>query len=251
MIDQTRLDRQIHFVLEIDNLKGVLRRTWLTNGTRVENSAEHSWHLAVMVILLAEYAADEELNLFRAVQMALVHDLVEIDAGDTFVYDEAAAADKAQREQAAAERIFGMLPPEQAGRTARHLGGVRGPADAGGPFRCRAGSAATDPAQLPHRWQSLECARHYGGPSPRSQSAHGRRRPATLGVHPRTCGRCGRQRLSRRITAESLSSARGRCTVRAAWISAGTDGYVRRRVGHRTTELARASLVHATTVSDC
>ena len=113
MIDQTRLDRQIRFVLEIDNLKGVLRRTWLTNGTRVENSAEHSWHLAVMVILLAEYAADEKLNLFRAVQMALVHDLVEIDAGDTFVYDETAAADKAQREQAAAERIFGMLPPEQ------------------------------------------------------------------------------------------------------------------------------------------
>jgi len=113
LADDTRLEQQIRFLLEIDKLKCILRRTWLTDGTRLENSAEHSWHLAVMAILLAEYAAEETLDLFRVVQMALVHDLVEIDAGDTFVYDEAAAADKAQREQAAAERIFGLLPPEQ------------------------------------------------------------------------------------------------------------------------------------------
>lgn len=120
MEDEARLDRQIRFLLEIDKLKSVLRRTWLTDGTRIENSAEHSWHLAVMVVMLAEYAADDELDLFRAVQMALVHDLVEIDAGDTFVYDDAASLDKAQRERAAAERIFGLLPQEQ-GMQLRHL----------------------------------------------------------------------------------------------------------------------------------
>lgn len=109
-----RLEQQIRFLVEIDRLKGVFRQTWLVDQSRRENSAEHSWHLALVAMLLVEHAATERLDLLRVLQMALVHDLVEIDAGDTFVYDEQAALDKPQREQAAAERIFGLLPPDQA-----------------------------------------------------------------------------------------------------------------------------------------
>jgi putative hydrolase of HD superfamily len=101
--------------LEIEKLKRVLRQTWHLDGSHRENDAEHSWHLAVMAVLLAEYAAEPDLDLARVVKMVLVHDLVEIDAGDTFVYDEAGAADKDEREQAAADRIFAMLPDDQAG----------------------------------------------------------------------------------------------------------------------------------------
>ncbi len=108
-----RLDRQIRFVVEIDKLKTVLRRTWLTDRSRRENSAEHSWHLALMAVLLAEHAAGPDLDVLRVVKMALFHDLVEIDAGDTFVYDEQAALDKPEREGRAAERIFGLLPADQ------------------------------------------------------------------------------------------------------------------------------------------
>jgi putative hydrolase of HD superfamily len=109
-----RLDRQIQFLVEIDKLKTVLRQTWLTDQSRRENSAEHSWHLSMMALLLAEYAAGSSLDLPRVVRMLLVHDLVEIDAGDTFVYDEQAAEHKAAREQNAADRLFGMLPADQA-----------------------------------------------------------------------------------------------------------------------------------------
>jgi putative hydrolase of HD superfamily len=112
--EDERLQQQLRFVLEIDKLKSVQRRTWLTNCTRSENSAEHSWHLAVMVLLLHEHSAETRLDLFRAVQMALLHDLVEIDAGDTFVYDDSAAKDKASREQAAADRLFALLPDDRA-----------------------------------------------------------------------------------------------------------------------------------------
>lgn len=114
MADNDRLGQQIAFVLEIDKLKRVLRQTWHMDQSRKENSAEHSWHVAVMAVLLAEHAAEPELDLARVVKMLLVHDLVEIDAGDTFVYDEAGAQDKPARERAAADRIFGMLPADQA-----------------------------------------------------------------------------------------------------------------------------------------
>jgi putative hydrolase of HD superfamily len=114
MSDDDRLARQIGFLLEIDKLKRVLRQTWHLDQSRRENDAEHSWHLAVMALLLAEYAAEPGLDLARVVKMALVHDLVEIDAGDTFAYDEVGARDKCQREQAAADRLFGMLPADQA-----------------------------------------------------------------------------------------------------------------------------------------
>jgi putative hydrolase of HD superfamily len=109
---EDRLSRQLDFILEIDKLKHVLRRTLLPMGRR-ENSAEHSWHLAVVALLLAEYA-NEKVDVGRVILMVLVHDIVEVDAGDVFVYDEAAQARKAEREQRAAERIFNLLPPDQA-----------------------------------------------------------------------------------------------------------------------------------------
>lgn len=104
-----KLQQQISFVIEIDRLKTVLRQTQLINTSRRENSAEHSWHLAMMVLVLAEYAPPE-VDLPQAIYQVLIHDLVEIDAGDTFCYDVAGHHDKAQREQQAADRIFGLLP---------------------------------------------------------------------------------------------------------------------------------------------
>lgn len=110
---QTRLDAQLAFLQEADRLKSVLRMTSLIGGARRENSAEHSWHFALMALTLAEHAA-AEIDLCRVLRMALVHDLVEIDAGDAFVYDAAAMDGKAERERAAAQRLFGLLPPDQA-----------------------------------------------------------------------------------------------------------------------------------------
>jgi putative hydrolase of HD superfamily len=107
------LARQVHFLLEADRLKGVLRQTLLLDRSRRENSAEHSWHLALMALVLRAHAPDD-LDLGAVLGMLAVHDLVEIDAGDTFLYDEAGAATKAEREAAAADRLFGLLPPEQA-----------------------------------------------------------------------------------------------------------------------------------------
>jgi putative hydrolase of HD superfamily len=108
-----RLARQIDFVIEIDRLKGVLRQTVLTDGSRPENSAEHSWHLAMMVLILSEHAKTE-VDALTVLRMLLVHDVVEIDAGDTFCYDASANRDKEAREQSAADRLFGLLPDDQA-----------------------------------------------------------------------------------------------------------------------------------------
>lgn len=107
-----RLARQIAFITEADKLKTVLRRTPLTDNSRPENSAEHSWHLAVAAMTLLEYAP-QGTDLLRVLELVTVHDLVEIDAGDTFAYDLQAALDKEDRERRAAERIFGLLPAEQ------------------------------------------------------------------------------------------------------------------------------------------
>jgi putative hydrolase of HD superfamily len=107
-----RLNRQLGFLLEVDKLKHVLRRTLLPMGRR-ENSAEHSWHLAVFAITLAE-CADQKVDISRVIQLLVVHDIVEVDAGDVFVYDQAAELQKSAREQQAAERIFNLLPPDQA-----------------------------------------------------------------------------------------------------------------------------------------
>jgi putative hydrolase of HD superfamily len=108
-----RLDQQLRFIIEIDKLKGVLRRTYLIDSGRRENTAEHSWHLALMAILLAEYS-NEPVDVTRVVKMVLVHDIVEIDAGDTYFYDAAAELDKSERERSAADRVFALLPADQA-----------------------------------------------------------------------------------------------------------------------------------------
>ena len=108
-----RLQQQIEFMLEIDKLKHILRRTILTDRSREENSAEHSWHIAMAVFLFSEYAQDQNIDWYRVVKMLLVHDLVEIDAGDTYCYDHQSRKDQAQREQKAAERIFKILPLDQ------------------------------------------------------------------------------------------------------------------------------------------
>ena len=108
-----RLAQQLAFCVEADKVKQVFRQNPVTDGTRKENDAEHMWHLALMALLLAEYAV-EPVDVGRVIGMVLVHDLVEIDAGDAFVYDAAARAEALQRELAAAERIFGLLPADQA-----------------------------------------------------------------------------------------------------------------------------------------
>lgn len=107
-----RLKQQMEFILEVDKVKNIFRQTYLADGKRKENDAEHSWHLALMAVLLKEYS-NEDVDLSKVIPMVLVHDLVEIDAGDTYAYDEAGAATKEAREQKAAERIFGMLPGDQ------------------------------------------------------------------------------------------------------------------------------------------
>jgi putative hydrolase of HD superfamily len=108
-----RLGRQLAFIMELDRLKGILRQTRVLEGARQENSAEHSWHLALCAVVLAEHAP-AEMDLSRVLKLVLVHDVVEIDAGDAFCYDADANVGKEERERMAAERIFGLLPPEQA-----------------------------------------------------------------------------------------------------------------------------------------
>ena len=118
-MDSDRFEKQLQFILEIDKLKSISRRTYLLNAERLENTAEHSWHLAVMAMLLAEHA-NEPVNVSRVVRMVLVHDIVEIDAGDTYHYDPVGALDKADRERRAADRLFGILPADQ-GKELRDL----------------------------------------------------------------------------------------------------------------------------------
>lgn len=112
LADSDRLARQVAFLVEVDKLKQVFRQSYLVDQQRKENDAEHSWHFAMMVAVLAEYAG-EDIDLLRVIKMALVHDLVEIDAGDVVVYDAAARAAQTQKEQAAADRLFGLLPDDQ------------------------------------------------------------------------------------------------------------------------------------------
>ena len=107
-----RFEQQMKFILEIDKVKNVFRQTYLADGNRKENDAVHSWHMAIMAFLLKEYA-QEEVDIMRVVLMVLIHDLVEIDAGDTYAYDLDGLQTKREREVKAAERIFGLLPKDQ------------------------------------------------------------------------------------------------------------------------------------------
>ena len=111
-MDTERLTRQLEFIVELDKLKRILRQTRVMDGSRQENSAEHSWHLAIMAVLLNEHAC-ESVDVQRVLKMVLIHDVVEIDAGDTFCYDVTANVGKEDRERCAAERLFGLLPGGQ------------------------------------------------------------------------------------------------------------------------------------------
>lgn len=109
-----RLRQQIGFILEVDQLKEVFRQTVLLKSRRQENDAEHSWHLCLTVLVLAEHANAPDLDVLRVLKMLIIHDLVEIDAGDTFAYDTVGMADQHEREAIAADRVFGLLPTDQA-----------------------------------------------------------------------------------------------------------------------------------------
>ena len=108
-----RIEDQIEFIRETDKEKNILRQTYVGNPLRQENDAEHAWHLAVMTMVLAEYS-NEPINVERVIKMVTIHDVVEIDAGDTYAYDPVANQSKRERELKAAERIFNMLPEDQA-----------------------------------------------------------------------------------------------------------------------------------------
>ena len=118
-VDEKRLEQQMNFCKEIDKEKLIKRQTYLSNGIQRENDAEHAWHMAVMTLVLSEYA-NKEIDVLRTIAMLLIHDLVEIDAGDAYAYDEEAKKTQRQREERAAQRIFGLLPEDQ-GRYFREL----------------------------------------------------------------------------------------------------------------------------------
>lgn len=113
MSDSERLQKQMDFILEIDKSKEIYRQSYVSSGKRHENDAEHAWHLALMAMILKEHS-NAEINLLRVMEMVLIHDLVEIDAGDTYAYDDKGNDTKRAREVAAAERIFNILPKDQA-----------------------------------------------------------------------------------------------------------------------------------------
>ncbi len=108
-----RLKQQMNFLMEVDKVKKIIRQTYLADGSRKENDAEHSWHLALMCVLLSEYS-NEPIDVLKTMTMVLIHDIIEIDAGDTYAYDTAANKTKKVREIAAAERIYHLLPKDQA-----------------------------------------------------------------------------------------------------------------------------------------
>ena len=107
-----RLKKQINFMLELDKMKNIYRQTYVLHEDRKENDAEHSWHLAILAFLLAEYAS-VPIDVTKVMKMVLVHDVVEIDAGDTYCYDEGGNKTKAEREEKSAQRVFGLLPDDQ------------------------------------------------------------------------------------------------------------------------------------------
>ncbi|MCR4442664.1 MAG: HD domain-containing protein [Peptococcaceae bacterium] len=112
-MSDSRIDQQVRFVIEIDRLKTIFRQSYLADGSRKENDAEHSWHLAVMALILAEHFP-EEIDLLKVLKMTLMHDLVEIEAGDTYCYDGEANCGRFERERQAADRLYRLLPKDQA-----------------------------------------------------------------------------------------------------------------------------------------
>ncbi len=112
-MDIERFARQLDFIVEVDKVKQILRNTILMDSSRKENDAEHSWHMAVAAMVLSEYINEVDLDKCKVMKMALIHDMVEIDAGDVFAYGNVNWNEKADKEKRAAERIFGLLPEEQ------------------------------------------------------------------------------------------------------------------------------------------
>jgi 5'-deoxynucleotidase YfbR-like HD superfamily hydrolase len=170
-----RLRRQIAFIIEADKLKEIFRQTIVTQSRRAENSAEHSWHFALMVIVLAEHSNHQPLDVLRILQMVLIHDLVEIDAGDTFAYDTKNMADQHEREAKAATRIFGLLPADQAAEFRALWDEFEETHDARGEVRRRLRPLPPHAAQLPHRGPCLAEARRHPRPRPRPQRPRRRR----------------------------------------------------------------------------
>ena len=119
-IKDVNLQKQLSFIVEVDKVKNIMRRTLLIDGTRRENDAEHSWHLAIMAMLLTEYAEDKNFSLERVMKMVIVHDLVEIYAGDTFAFDVQGNIEKEEKEKLAADKLFSQLPENQ-GKQLRKL----------------------------------------------------------------------------------------------------------------------------------
>ena len=119
-IKDVNLQKQLSFIVEVDKVKNIMRRTLLIDGSRRENDAEHSWHLAIMAMLLTEYAEDKNFSLERVMKMVIVHDLVEIYAGDTFAFDVQGNIEKEEKEKLAADKLFSQLPENQ-GKQLRKL----------------------------------------------------------------------------------------------------------------------------------
>jgi putative hydrolase of HD superfamily len=111
-MEKSRFEKQIEFILELDKEKSVYRQTHISGYKRQENDAEHAWHMAVMAYLLKEYS-NQEIDLLKTLMMILIHDVVEIDAGDTYAYDPEKKKDQSEREKLASDRLFGLLPPDQ------------------------------------------------------------------------------------------------------------------------------------------
>lgn len=111
-MEKSRLEKQFEFCLEVDNEKSIKRQTLQSDGITKENDAEHAWHMALMSLLLSEYS-NEEIDLLKTISMILIHDVVEVDAGDTYAYDEVSKQTQREREEKAADRIFGLLPDDQ------------------------------------------------------------------------------------------------------------------------------------------
>lgn len=118
-MDKERIDKQIQFCLEIDKEKQIGRQTFITGASRKENDAEHAWHMAIMTLILQEYA-NEDIDVLKTISMLLIHDLVEVYAGDTFAYDEEGKKTQKAREDAAADKLYGLLPEDQ-GKKLREL----------------------------------------------------------------------------------------------------------------------------------
>ena len=199
-----RLEKQFSFIKEIDKEKKITRQTYISSGERMENDAEHAWHMAIMTLLLSEYA-NENIDILKTISMLLIHDLVEIDAGDTYAYDEAGKASQRQREEQAAERIFGLLPQDQ-GKKMRALWDEFEKGENSGSKVCPCyGQHSAGYAQRRDRRKSLGRAEHPFIPNPQTKPGNCRRLGHFMELrlssfHHAQCGEGADQRMIALIT---------------------------------------------------